>query len=124
MDWKIMFFTLALVVWGLGHLVEYYKKTIRKNKAGKREVRAIALLLSAAATAVLYFLGFLIIPPDLAAITRWAIVAGYGCLIYYVQLKIDMKVVKKLGSYAIEEKLKDLGITPEQLARMKEASFG
>jgi Flp pilus assembly protein TadB len=118
MDWKVALIVLVLVIWGLSHLMEQYKKVLRKGKSGKKENIAVALVLSVLFVAILYILKLLLLP---VGVYVWLMLIAYTAVIYYVQAKVDMKYVKKLGKVAIEEKLKELGITPEQLKQMEAA---
>ncbi|MFA6892464.1 MAG: hypothetical protein WCQ66_10245, partial [Sphaerochaetaceae bacterium] len=105
--------------WGLSHLMEHYKKVWRKDRAGVWEIRSISAVLSVACAFALLPLNLLMVPADTG---RFVMGVVYSVLIYVAQLTVDMTVVKKLAVVAIEEKLKDFGVTEDDLAKLKKAA--
>lgn len=81
-----------LAVLGVSALVEFYKKVIRKDKAGVWEIRAVALVLSAAVSALMCLngLAFPILDNNILNIVIYAVV------IFVIQLFLDMKLIKKI----------------------------
>ena len=118
-DWKTTLVILALLVWGLSHLMEHYKKVWRKDRAGVWEIRFVSLSFSVVSVLLSLLLGLLSVP---SGTHRWAMGVVYTAVVYFVQEKVDMRVVKRLAIVAIDEKLRDYGVTEEQLAKLKGAA--
>jgi len=118
-DWKTTLVILALLVWGLSNLMEHYKKVWRKNRAGVWEIRLVSFGFSVAAVLLSLLLGLLSVP---SGTHRWAMGVVYAVVVYFVQERVDMKVVKRLAIVAIDEKLRDYGVTEEQLEKLKGAA--
>ena len=86
MDYKTIGIVLGASIVGIALFMEAYKKKIRKNKAGDKEIHWVAIALTALVT-VFAFNGFDLPGHD------WA--AGlYFLLIYSAQFFVDMKLIK------------------------------
>lgn len=93
---------VCLVSFGIGTLMEWYKKKLRKDQAVTFEIRAIALVLSFGLAALLTFTGiaypvfatfFKSMSPVLAKVLN---VVLYGVVIFVLQLQSDMKLLKSI----------------------------
>ena len=93
---------VCLVSFGIGTLMEWYKKNVRKDQAGVWEIRGIALVASLAVGALLTFTGiaypvfatlFKSMSPVLAKILNTVL---YGVVIFVLQLQSDMKLIKSI----------------------------
>jgi len=115
MGWKVVAAVVAALVLVIGFGMEAYKKWLREDKAGKREITAVAALLSLVLSASFSFgLDFPGLP--------WTY-PGYAVGIFLLQWFIDQKAIKrickalglfakaKLKGYGVEEK--DLGVLDE-----------
>lgn len=102
----ILFFILLVSTF-----VEFYKKKIRKDKAGIAEIKAISILSSALVTAILvYFHMYLpILGHLLMDAPIWVDHIGYFAAIYILQYVVDMKLIKA----GIKSWLKRYGISEE-----------
>ena len=87
-----------LAVLGVSALVEFYKKVIRKDQAGVWETRAVAAVLSAAVSALMYYKG-LAFPLFEGAIVN---IAVYAVVIFLIQFFLDMKLIKKILASMLE----------------------
>lgn len=81
-----------LAILGVSALVEFYKKVIRKDEAGVWEIRIVALVVSAAVSALMCLngLAFPIFGNNILNIVVYALV------IFLIQLFLDMKLIKKI----------------------------
>lgn len=89
---------IALGIFGIGTLMEVYKKKIRKDQAKVWEIRLISGALSIG-VAVAYKVTGLFTPVISAIftnVTPWVDVALYAVVIFFGQLEADMKTVKDL----------------------------
>lgn len=93
---------VCLVSFGIGTLMEWYKKKVRKDQAGVWEIRGIALVASLAIAALLVFTGiaypvfatlFKSMAPVLAKVLN---IVLYGVVIFVLQLQSDMKLIKSI----------------------------
>ena len=91
---------VCLVSFGIGTLMEWYKKKVRKDQASVWEIRGIALVLSLGVAALFAFTGigfpvfetlFTKMAPVLAKILD---IVLYGVVIFVLQLQSDMKLLK------------------------------
>lgn len=87
-----------LAVFAVSVLVEFYKKTIRKDKAKKWENYLVGGLLSVGVAALLNFTGIGYVVTGNVWIS-WAI---YSVVIFLIQKFLDMKVIKKLLLSALQ----------------------
>jgi uncharacterized membrane protein YfcA len=89
MDWNLIIKVLGPFVLGIAIFLEFYKKKIRKEKAGDIELWVVAAILSLIGSLVGY-LGFNLPGKPIAIV--------YYCFaVYAVQLQVDMRVVKIIG---------------------------
>lgn len=97
---------VCLVSFGIGTLMEWYKKKIRKDQAGIWEVRGIAFVLSFGAAALFNFTGiaypvFATLFKNMGAgLANILNIVLYGAVIFVLQLQSDMKLVKGIIKYA------------------------
>ncbi|NBK25210.1 MAG: hypothetical protein EOM68_24700 [Spirochaetia bacterium] len=115
MDWKVVAAVVAALVLVIGFGMEAYKKWLREDKAGKKEIITVAVVLSLVLTASFAFgLGFPGLP--------WTF-PGYAVGIFLLQWFIDQKVIKKifkaLGLFS-KAKLKGLGVSETDLEVLDE----
>lgn len=115
MDWKVVAAVIAALVLVIGFGMEAYKKWLREDKAGKREIITVAAVLSLVLTASFAFgLGFPGLP--------WTF-PGYAIGIFLLQWFIDQKAIKKickvLGLFG-KTKLKKYGVTENDLGVLDE----
>ena len=114
-----------LAVLGVSALVEFYKKTIRKDKAKTWEIRVAAAVLSIGASTLMCLSGlaYLFFPNVIINIAIYAVV------IFLLQLFLDMKVIKKILNSALEyldldkfitTVLGKLGITKDKILKILE----
>ena len=100
---------VVLGSFGIGTLMEFYKKKIRKDEAKVWEIRLISVVLSCAAAVGFKITG--LFTPVLTAIwpnlTVWVDVALYAVVIFVCQLEADMKTVKAIVKIATQAVLKD-----------------
>ena len=100
---------VALGIFGISVLMEFYKKKIRKDQAKVWEIRVIAAVLSCLAAVGYKVTG--LFTPVLTAIwpnlTVWVDVALYAVVIFLGQLQGDMKFVKAIIKFATENVLND-----------------
>lgn len=97
---------VCLVSFGIGTLMEFYKKNIRKDQASVWEIKGIAFLLSFGAAALFHFTG--ISYPVIATLFKsmnsglatFLNIALYGVVIFGLQLQSDMKLLKGIIKYA------------------------
>ena len=91
---------VCLVSFGIGTLMEWYKKKVRKDQAGVWEIRGIAFVLSFGVAALFSFTGiafpvferlFASMAPALAKVFD---IILYGAVIFGLQLQSDMKLIK------------------------------
>jgi len=110
MDWKTVVWVLAAIVVVTGFGMEAYKKNIRGDRAGKKEIILVACLLSLVLPGCFAIgLGFPGLPGSLP---------GYCIGVFLLQWFVDQKVVKRiwriLGLLGKTE-LKKRGVSEEQL---------
>lgn len=115
MDWKVVAAVIAALVLVIGFGMEAYKKWLREDKAGKREIITVAAVLSLVLTASFAFgLGFPGLP--------WTF-PGYAIGIFLLQWFIDQKAIKKickaLGLFG-KTKLKEYGVAEKDLGVLDE----
>lgn len=115
MDWKVVAAVVAALVLVIGFGMEAYKKWLREDKAGKKEIITVAVVLSLVLTASFAFgLGFPGLP--------WTF-PGYAVGIFLLQWFIDQKAIKKickvLGLFG-KAKLKEYGVTENDLGVLDE----
>lgn len=100
---------VALGIFGISVLMEFYKKKIRKDQAKVWEIRVIAAVLSCLAAVGYKVTG--LFTPVLTAIwpnlTVWVDVALYAVVIFLGQLQGDMKFVEAIIKFATENVLND-----------------
>ena len=93
---------IALGIYGISTLMEFYKKNIRKDKAKVWEIRLVSAALSIL-TAVAYKVTGLFTPVITAIFTNltpWIDVALYAVVIFVGQLEADMKTVKAIVKFS------------------------
>ena len=93
---------VCLVSFGIGTLMEWYKKKVRKDQAGVWEIRGIALVASLLLGTLLTLTGiaypvfatlFKNMAPVLAKVLN---IVLYGVVIFVLQLQSDMKLIKSI----------------------------
>lgn len=91
---------VCLVSFGIGMLMEWYKKKIRKDQAGIWEIRGIAFVLSFGVAALFNFTGiaypvFATLFKNMGAgLANILNIVLYGAVIFVLQLQSDMKLLK------------------------------
>ncbi|MGE4585677.1 MAG: hypothetical protein AB7C91_13640 [Sphaerochaeta sp.] len=115
MDWKVAAAVIAALVLVIGFGMESYKKWLRDDKAGKREIILVAALLSVTLTASFAFgLGFPGLP--------WTF-PGYAIGIFLLQWFIDQKAIKRIckaiGLFG-KAKLKEYGVAETDMGVLDE----
>ena len=100
---------VVLGSYGIGTLMEIYKKKIRKDQAKVWEVRVIAGVLSCLAAIGFKITGLFtpVITAIWPSVTVWVDVALYAVVIFVCQLEADMKTVKMLIKLATQNFLND-----------------
>lgn len=127
---------VCLVSFGIGTLMEWYKKKIRGDRAGVWEIRGIACVLSFGVAVLLNLAGiaypvfatlFKSMGPTLAKVLN---IVLYGVVIFVLQLQSDMKLIKGIlrlvaGQVSFEDIVKLLeslekttGIKPATIAKV------
>lgn len=106
---------LLLDALGVATIIEFYKKNLRKDKAGIWEIRAIALVLSVLNIALLPLLNLFQPVLGLLGAPVWADYILYTVLFFVVQMQADMKLIKKVFASMFRDKLKKAGFTDEQI---------
>lgn len=115
MDWKVVAAVIAALVLVIGFGMEAYKKWLREDKAGNREIILVAALLSLVLTASFAFgLSFPGLP--------WTY-PGYALGIFLLQWFIDQKAIKRIckaiGLFGMV-KLKEYGVNETDLGVLDE----
>lgn len=115
MGWKETVGILIALVVVIGFGMESYKKSLRSDQAGKKEIVAVAALLSLLLTASFsYGLSFPGLP--------WTF-PGYATGVFLVQWFIDQKAIKRickaLGLFG-KAKLKDYGVQETDMGVLDE----
>lgn len=115
MNWKVVAAVIAALVLVIGFGMEAYKKWLREDKAGKKEIITVASVLSLVLTASFSFgLGFPGLP--------WTF-PGYAVGIFLLQWFIDQKAIKKickvLGVFG-KAKLKEYGVSDKDMGVLDE----
>ena len=93
---------VCLVSFGIGTLMEWYKKKVRKDQAGVWEIRGIAFVLSFGVAALFAFTGiaypvFETLFANMGAtLAKILDIVLYGAVIFGLQLQGDMKLIKGL----------------------------
>jgi len=88
MDWKTVFGVIVAVVFVIGFGMEAYKKSLRGDKAGRKEIIIVAAFLSLAFSASFCFgLGFPGLP--------WTF-PGYALGVFLLQWFVDQKMIKRI----------------------------
>lgn len=88
MDWKTTAIILAAAIVIIAVFMEAYKKFIRKDRAGRKEIMCVAIALSMLVTTFSFY-GFDLPGHDLA-------IGLYFLGIYSAQFFVDMKLIKAL----------------------------
>ena len=87
-----------LAVLGVSSLVEFYKKVIRKDKAGVWEIRIVAAVLSIGVSVLMCLTGLAYPFFDAQVIN----IIIYSVVIFLIQLFLDMKIIKMILAKALE----------------------
>lgn len=106
---------IALEILGVSTAVEYYKKGIRKDKAGILEIKTIAFFLSVIAIGLLVALSIFQPLIGLIGAPFWADFLLYVFLFYTVQRTADMKLIKKAFKSMVRPLLQRAGLNAEQI---------
>ena len=93
---------IALSVFGISALVEFYKKNIRKDHAKVWEIRLVSGALSVIAAVGFKVTGLFtpIITAIFTELTPWIDVALYAVVIFFLQLEADMKTLKAIVRFS------------------------
>ena len=93
---------IALSVFGISALVEFYKKNIRKDQAKVWEIRLVSGALSVIAAVGFKVTGLFtpIITAIFTELTPWIDVALYAVVIFFLQLEADMKTLKAIVRFS------------------------
>lgn len=93
---------IALSVFGISALVEFYKKNIRKDQAKVWEIRLVSGALSVIAAVGFKVTGLFtpIITAIFTDLTPWIDVALYAVVIFFLQLEADMKTLKAIVRFS------------------------
>ena len=115
MGWQVVATVVVALVVVIGFGMEAYKKWLREDKAGKREIIAVAVFLSLVLTTSFAFgLGFPGLPLAFP---------GYALGIFLLQWFIDQKAIKKicraLGLFG-KAKLKEYGVSETDMGVLDE----
>lgn len=113
----IQLLMVVLGSFGIGTLMEFYKKKIRKDQVKVWEVRVIAGVLSCLAAIGFKITGLFtpIITAIFTELTVWVDVALYAVVIFVCQLQADMKTVKAIVRLATQSFLNDKAVVVEEL---------
>ena len=106
---------IALEILGVSTAVEYYKKGIRKDKAGVFEIKSIAFFLSVIAIGLLVVLNIFQPLIQIIGAPFWADFLLYVFLFYTVQRVADMKLIKKAFKSMVRPLLQRAGLNEEQI---------
>lgn len=106
---------IALEILGVSTAVEFYKKGIRKDKAGIFEIKSIAFFLSVIAIGLLVVLNIFQPLIQIIGAPFWADFLLYVFLFYMVQRVADMKLIKKAFKSMVKPLLQRAGLTEEQI---------
>ena len=93
---------VCLVSFGIGTLMEWYKKKVRKDQAGVWEIRGIALVVSLAVATLMTFTGIAypvfatLFSSMSAGLAKVLNIVLYGVVIFVLQLQSDMKLIKSI----------------------------
>lgn len=127
---------VCLVSFGIGTLMEWYKKKVRKDQAGVWEIRGIAVVVSLAVAALMTFTGIAypvfasLFSGMSAGLAKVLTIILYGAVIFVLQLQSDMKLLKGIlrlvaGQVSFEDIVKLLeslekttGIKPATIAKV------
>ncbi|MGH0053807.1 MAG: hypothetical protein ACQ5SW_10500 [Sphaerochaetaceae bacterium] len=115
MGWKGTVRVIFAMVVVIGFGMESYKKSLRSDKAGKREIIIVATLLSLVLTASFSFgLDFPGLPLSFP---------GYAIGVFLLQWFVDQKVIKwickGLGLFG-KAKLREFGVTDKDMEALDE----
>ena len=115
----IQLLMVVLGSFGIGTLVEFYKKKIRKDQAKVWEIRVIAAVLSCLAAVGFKVTGLFtpVITAIFTELTVWVDVALYAVVIFVCQLEADMKTVKAIVKLATQSLLNDKAAVVEELRK-------
>ena len=93
---------IALSVFGISALVEFYKKNIRRDQAKVWEIRLVSGALSVIAAVGFKVTGLFtpIITAIFTELTPWIDVALYAVVIFFLQLEADMKTLKAIVRFS------------------------
>jgi len=110
---------LGLASLGISTLMEWYKKTVRKDQAGVWEIRIVAGVASCVAAVLFKVCGVFtpVISAIWPAVTPWLDVVLYAVVIYLFQLYGDMQIVKNVIKY-VTDRLLDKNKLPEEIKNM------
>lgn len=97
----ITVFMLCISSFGCATLMEVYKKKIRKDKASTVEIRIVSAVLSLLIGFFFKCAGVLFpitstIVPSMATVGVWIDMVIYSAIIWFLQLKEDMTLLKQL----------------------------
>ena len=110
---------IALSVFGISTLMEFYKKNIRKDKAGVWEIRLISGAISILAAVGFKITGLFtpIITAIFTNLTPWIDVALYAVVIFFLQLEADMKTLKAIVRFSTNAVLTEKGAVVEEIKK-------
>ena len=114
----VQIFMVCLVSFGIGTLMEWYKKKLRGDKASVAEIRIIAGVLSVVTSALLRFGGlslnvFGTLFPSMGATLATVLnIVLYAVAIFILQMQSDMKLLKSII------KLVSSSVTVDEIAEL------
>ena len=106
---------LTLILFGIGSTVEFYKKTLRKDKSKNWENRVLGFVLSTISVFGLYYAHLIVPLFDLFEAPFWTNITFYIAVFYFLQRQLDMKVLKKIMNTCALKFLKKAGLEEAQI---------
>lgn len=105
---------LLVMVIGIANLMEWAKKVLFKNKASRLVIQLFAGVVTALAIALLYLTNIMQYPLAVyLGAHNWADMASIYIILYYLQYKANMKLIKKSAIKLAKEILKGKGFSEE-----------
>ena len=112
---------LIFVVFGMALFLEFYKKTIRKDRTKTWENRLVGFILSVLSTFGLYYSNLIFPILDIFNAPFWTNLSFYILAFYYFQRQADMKLLKKVMRVWTEHFLKKAGLSAEEVKKITDA---
>jgi uncharacterized membrane protein len=111
---------IGLMIIGDAAFMETYKKSFRKGKAKAWENRIISMILSILATGILIVSGMYKPVFTLIGASVWVDYLIFCLVFWYVQLWVDMNIVKKVIKNFAIELLEKAGLEKDQIDSLME----